>query len=127
MRLISRPLIVQSPCASLQRSEKKRVVGQIATQSQLFRTILCVSLERLYVRRLRAGGRSMRGENSSGESDEEPSDSDESVGDIEDHTGDSLGGRSPNSEDDPPENRRPGRDARTRANVTFSLYCYCVC
>jgi hypothetical protein len=65
----------------------------------------------------------MRGENSSDESEEERSDSDNSVGDIEDHTSDSVGVRSSqNSEDDPPENRRPGRDARTRANVTFSFY-----
>jgi hypothetical protein len=58
----------------------------------------------------------MRGENSSDESEDERSESD--MGDVEDHTSDSAVGRSPpNSEDDPPENRRPGRDARTRANV----------
>jgi hypothetical protein len=57
----------------------------------------------------------MRGENSSDESEDERSESDDSV---EDHASESTVGRSPpNSEDDPPENRRPGRDARTRANV----------
>jgi hypothetical protein len=70
----------------------------------------------------------MRRENSSSESEEERSDSDNSVGEIEDHTSDSVGGRSSlNSEDDPPENRRPGRDARTRANVTLLFYFYCLC
>jgi hypothetical protein len=62
----------------------------------------------------------MRGENSSDESEEEESDSDNSVGG--DHTSDSALGRlSLNSEDDLAENRRPGRGARTRANVTFLL------
>jgi len=60
----------------------------------------------------------MRGENSSDESEDERSEFDNSVGDVEGHTSDSAAGRSPpNSEDVPPENRRPGRDARTRANV----------
>lgn len=77
----------------------------------------------LYVRRLRA--RIMRRENSSSESEEEPSDSDNSEGEIEDHTSDSVGGRSSLNSDDPPENRRPGRDARTRANVSFLFYFYC--
>lgn len=62
----------------------------------------------------------MRGEDSSSESDEERSDSDNSVGDIEDPTSDPVEGRSPpNSEDDLADNRRPGRDARTRANVSL--------
>ena len=75
------------------------------------------------VRRLRAGGRNLRDENSSDESEDERSESDNSVGD--DHTSDSAVGRSPpNSEDDPPGNRRPGRDARTRANVTFFIITY---
>lgn len=57
----------------------------------------------------------MRGENNSDESEDERSESDDSV---EDHASDSAVGTSPpNSQDDPPENRRPGRDARTRANV----------
>jgi hypothetical protein len=65
----------------------------------------------------------MRGENSSDESEEERSDSDNSVGDIEDHASDSVGGiSSQNSEVDAPESRRPGRDARTRANVTFFFF-----
>jgi hypothetical protein len=79
----------------------------------------------LYVRRLRAGGRNLRGENSSDELEDEHSSSDNSVGDVEDHTSDSAVGRSPpNSEDDPPlaENRRPGRDARTRANVILFFF-----
>jgi hypothetical protein len=59
----------------------------------------------------------MRGENSSDESEDERSESDDSV---EDHTSDSaVGGSPPNSEDDPSENRRPGRGARTRANVVL--------
>ncbi len=64
----------------------------------------------------------MRGENNSDESEDERSESDSSVGDG-DHTSDSAVGRSPpNSEDDPPENRRPGRDARTRANVILFFF-----
>jgi len=79
--------------------------------------------EHLYVRRLRAGGRNIRGENSSDESEEEHFDSDNSVGDIEDHPSDSAVGRSSlNSGDDLPENRRPGRDARTRANVILLFF-----
>ncbi|KAH9985602.1 armadillo-type protein [Russula vinacea] len=71
-----------------------------------------------HAKRLRASGRGMRRENSSSESEEEHFDSDNSVGDIGDHTSDSVGERSSlNSEDVRPENRRPGRDARTRANV----------
>lgn len=66
----------------------------------------------------------MRRENSSSESEEERSESDNSVGDIEDHTSDSVGRSSLNSEDDPPENRRPGRDARTRANVTLLFFLF---
>lgn len=65
----------------------------------------------------------MRDENSSDESEDEHSESDNSVGDVEDHTSDSAVGRSPpNSEDDPPENRRPGRGARTRANVILFFF-----
>lgn len=70
----------------------------------------------------------MRGENSSDESEDERSESDNSVGDVEDHTSDSAVGRSPpNSEDDPPENRRPGRDARTRANVILLFLFIALC
>jgi hypothetical protein len=64
-------------------------------------------------------------ENSSDESEEEHSDTDNSEEDIR-HA--SVGGKSSlDSEDDPPENRRPGRDARTRAKVTlyFSYYRSC--
>ncbi|KAF8491907.1 armadillo-type protein [Russula emetica] len=76
-----------------------------------------------HAKRLRAGGRNMRGENSSDESEDERSESDNSVGDVENHTSDSAVGRSPpNSEDDPPENRRPGRDARTRANAKIKRH-----
>jgi hypothetical protein len=39
MRPNSKALIAQKLCAGLQRSEEKRVVSQIATQSQLFRTV----------------------------------------------------------------------------------------
>ncbi|KAN0111727.1 Armadillo-type fold [Russula decolorans] len=76
-----------------------------------------------HAKRLRAGGRNIRGENSSDESEDERSESNNSVEDIEDHTSDSAVGRSPpNSEDDPPENRRPGRDARTRANAKIKRH-----
>jgi hypothetical protein len=70
----------------------------------------------------------MRRENSSSESEEEHFDSDNSVGDIGDHTSDSVGERSSlNSEDVRPENRRPGRDARTRANVGVLFLFYRLC
>ncbi|KAI0280430.1 armadillo-type protein [Russula aff. rugulosa BPL654] len=76
-----------------------------------------------HAKRLRAGGRNLRGENSSDDSEDERSESDSSVGDVEDHSSNSAVGRSPpNSEDDAPENRRPGRDARTRANAKIKRH-----
>ena len=70
----------------------------------------------MFVRRLRGNGRNKREGDYSDEPEEDDSDSNSSE-DIGDHTSDSVGGRS-SSEDDPSENRRPGRDARTRAKVT---------
>lgn len=73
-------------------------------------------------RRLRGSGRIKRMENSSDESEEEPPDSDNSEEDIGHHENTSIEGKSSlDSEDDPPENRRPGRNARTRAKVTLTL------
>jgi len=73
-----------------------------------------------HAKRLRASGRNKRGGDSSDESEEERSDSDNnSEEDIENHTSDSVGARlSPN----PSENRRPGRDARTRAKAKIKRH-----
>ncbi|KAH9990948.1 armadillo-type protein [Russula compacta] len=73
-----------------------------------------------HAKRLRGNGRNKRGEDYSDESEEEHSDSNSSE-DIGDHTSDSVGGRS-SSEDDPSENRRPGRDARTRAKAKIKRH-----
>ncbi|KAI9511424.1 armadillo-type protein [Russula earlei] len=71
-----------------------------------------------HAKRLRGSGRNQREENSSERSDEEHSDPDNSEKGIEDNTSDSICSKSsPNSEDDPSESRRPGRDARTRAKA----------
>jgi len=71
-----------------------------------------------HAKRLRGSGRIKRMENSSDESDEGHPDSDTSEEDIGHHKNTSIEGKSSlDSEDDPPENRRPGRDARTRAKA----------
>jgi hypothetical protein len=75
-----------------------------------------------YTRRPRGSGRNRRLGDSSDISDE-PFDSD-SEENTDDHVGfpdihSTLG-----SEDDPVENPRPGRDARTRAKVRPVLGCY---
>ena len=76
----------------------------------------------MLVRRLRGSGRNKRGEESNDESEEDYSDSDNTETDNGDDTSDSVGERrSLNSDEDPSETRRPGRDARTRAKVTLYL------
>jgi len=91
-------------------------------------TILNFSISIVYVRRLRGSGRNKRGEDSSDESEKQHSDSDNNEEDIGDDTSDSVGERlSLNSEEDPSESRRPGRDARARAKVTLSFRYYRFC
>lgn len=77
----------------------------------------------MHVRRLRGNGRNKRGDDSSDESEEEHPDSDDDdEEDTGDDTSDSVGDRPLlNSEEDPSATRRPGRDARARAKVIFSL------
>ncbi|KAI0251942.1 armadillo-type protein [Lactifluus subvellereus] len=73
-----------------------------------------------HAKRLRGSGRTKRMENSSDESEEEHPDSDNSEEDTGHHKNSSIEGKpSLDSEDDPPENRRPGRDARTRAKTLY--------
>lgn len=115
-------MIVQKSCADLQRSGKKKSVGQIATRSKLPCTVIISSSNGLLVRRLRGSGRNKRGEDSSDESEEDHSESDNSETDNGDDASDSVGERRSLNPDDPSETRRPGRHARTRAKVTLSYF-----
>lgn len=74
-----------------------------------------------YTRRPRGGGRNKRLGDSSDISDEHfDSNNEENT----DDPADSPDMQSTLSSEDPAENQRPGRDARTRAKVTLVLDCY---
>ena len=116
MRRKSKSLNVQKQKTGPPKSVKTKAADQKTMRSKWSCCLLFSHPDQLYPRRLR-GSRNKRGETDS-EKSEEHSDS-ENSDDIGDHTSDSVDARSSPSSDD--ENRRPERDARTRAKVTVLL------
>ena len=106
--------------ASLEKNARKTAVGQMVMQST-FPIYAFFRTNHRNTRRSRGSGRNKRLEDSSDISDGHL-DSDDSEAIVDDHVDDYPDVQSTlGSEDDPAENLRPGRDARTRAKVTLFL------